>query len=213
MVAVTAAAAMPVMAQEMDRATPDPDPVAATECPGNSGNSNAGGNGNTGGGNGGNNGGGGTAPLEHVIYWYHPDHLGSTGYVTDENAKIFQHLEYFPFGETFVEEHSNQQRTPYLFTSKELDEDTGLYYFGAWYYDPRTSLWASADPILGAYLPRAGQDIAFTMPSLSNSFGTPRHVLPGFGGVFTGQNLNLYGYTHQNPVKYSDLKAFFTAIW
>jgi hypothetical protein len=46
-----------------------------------------------------------------------------------------------PFGETWVSEHKNTEKLPYLFTSKELDEDTGLYYFGARYYDPRTSVW------------------------------------------------------------------------
>jgi RHS repeat-associated protein len=44
------------------------------------------------------------------------------------------------------------QRTPYLFTAKEFDEETGLYYFGARYYDPRTSVWQNVDPILGDYL-------------------------------------------------------------
>ncbi|NIV10723.1 MAG: hypothetical protein GWN62_05360, partial [Aliifodinibius sp.] len=43
---------------------------------------------------------------------------------------------------------TNSQRIPYLYTSKELDEETGLYYYGARYYDPRTSVWQSADPIL-----------------------------------------------------------------
>jgi RHS repeat-associated protein len=38
---------------------------------------------------------------------------------------------------------------PYLFTGKEFDVETGLYYFGARYYDPRLSLWTTADPILG----------------------------------------------------------------
>ena len=33
-----------------------------------------------------------------------------------------------------------------LFTGKELDEETGLYYFGARYYDPVRARWASADP-------------------------------------------------------------------
>jgi RHS repeat-associated protein len=52
-------------------------------------------------------------------------------------------LEYFAFGETFVEEHSNTWRTPYLFNGKELDDETGLYYYGARYYDPVTSVWES----------------------------------------------------------------------
>ena len=54
---------------------------------------------------------------------------------------------------SWVEQNSNVQRTPYLFTAKELDEETKLYYFGARYYDPRTSVWQSADPILEKYLP------------------------------------------------------------
>ena len=35
--------------------------------------------------------------------------------------------------------------TPYLFNAKELDEETGMYYYGARYYDPRVSLWISTD--------------------------------------------------------------------
>ena len=35
--------------------------------------------------------------------------------------------------------------TPYLFNAKEFDEETGMYYYGARYYDPRVSLWISTD--------------------------------------------------------------------
>ncbi|MGH9893456.1 MAG: RHS repeat domain-containing protein, partial [bacterium] len=94
----------------------------------------------------------GNTPFEKDLYFYHPDHLGSSSYVTDLNGKLYEHLEYFPFGEAWVEENSNVQRTPYHFTAKELDEETGLYYFGARYYDPRTSVWQSGDPLLARYL-------------------------------------------------------------
>jgi RHS repeat-associated protein len=40
---------------------------------------------------------------------------------------------------------------PYLFNAKELDEETGLYYYGARYYDPRISLWLSTDPLQEKY--------------------------------------------------------------
>jgi RHS repeat-associated protein len=60
-------------------------------------------------------------------------------------------MEYFAFGETFVEEHSNTDRTPYLFNGKELDEETGLYYYGARYYDPRTSIFPSIDSYTEQY--------------------------------------------------------------
>jgi RHS repeat-associated protein len=84
---------------------------------------------------------------EPFRYFYHPDHLGSTSYVTDASGEVFQHMEYFAFGETFVEEHSNTDKTPYLFNGKELDEETGLYYYGARYYDARVSVWQSVDPM------------------------------------------------------------------
>ena len=60
-----------------------------------------------------------------------------------------QHVEYVPFGEVFIEELSSSAKlnTPFLFNGKELDEETGLYYYGARYYDPRTSLWLSTDPL------------------------------------------------------------------
>jgi RHS repeat-associated protein len=46
-----------------------------------------------------------------------------------------------------VEEHSNTHRTPYLFNGKELDEETGLYYYGARFYEPQISVWLSVDPL------------------------------------------------------------------
>jgi RHS repeat-associated protein len=44
-------------------------------------------------------------------------------------------------------ERNNSWNTPYLFNGKELDEETGLYYYGARYYNPRESVWLSVDPL------------------------------------------------------------------
>lgn len=99
---------------------------------------NGSGTGGTGGGNGNNQ--------ESFQFYYHSDHLGNTAYVTDKQGEVYQHLEYFPSGETFIHEHGNQERTPYLYNGKELDEETALYYYGARYYDTRTSSWQSVDP-------------------------------------------------------------------
>jgi RHS repeat-associated protein len=72
--------------------------------------------------------------------------LGSTSYVTNDSGLVCEHVEYFAFGETFVQEHVNTDLIPYLFNAKELDEKTGFYYYGARYYDPKTSIWESVDP-------------------------------------------------------------------
>ena len=82
---------------------------------------------------------------EKMQFYYHPDHLGSSSYITNLEGEVVQHVEYVPFGEVFVEERNNIWNTPYLFNAKEFDEETGLYYYGARYYDPRLSLWISVD--------------------------------------------------------------------
>jgi RHS repeat-associated protein len=143
---------------------------------------------------------GGELPGE-FLYFFHPDHLGSTSYVTDDKGALYEHLQYFPFGETWVQEGQPSQRIPYLFTSKELDEETGLYYFGARYYDPRTSLWVSADPILHKYLPRPQARRSQRRPPRTND---EENALPGLGGIFRSANMALFSYAHNNALLFID---------
>lgn len=81
-------------------------------------------------------------------YFYHPDHLGSTAFVTNVLGEVCQHQEYTAYGETFFDRHTGSREMPYLFNAKERDAETGLYYYGARYYDPRTSVWVSVDPLM-----------------------------------------------------------------
>ena len=83
---------------------------------------------------------------ENLQFFYHPDHLGSSGFITNLDGEIVQHIEYVPFGEVFIEERNSVWNTPYLFNAKEFDEETGLYYYGARYYEPRLSIWLGTDP-------------------------------------------------------------------
>ena len=64
---------------------------------------------------------------------------------------ITQHSEYLPFGELLVDEHRNSHNTRYKFNGKEFDQETGNYYYGARYYNPKTSLWLSVDPLAEKY--------------------------------------------------------------
>ena len=102
------------------------------------------------------------------IFFYHSDHLGSTSYITDKDADITQFDAYLPYGELLVDEHSSSEDMPYKFNGKELDEETGLYYYGARYYDPKISLWMSVDrftekyPNSSPYLYCLGNPIKFT---------------------------------------------------
>jgi RHS repeat-associated protein len=105
---------------------------------------------------------------EPNAYYFHADHLGSTSAITDANGSLSQHVLYFAYGEptegssrtplkhkiceqTFIEEHRNSTNSPYLYNGKEYDQETGRYYYGARYYDPRISLWIGVDPLAGKY--------------------------------------------------------------
>ena len=85
-------------------------------------------------------------------FFYHSDHLGSTSYITDDKANITQYDVYLPYGELLVDEHSSSEELPYKFNGKEMDEETGLYYYGARYLNPVTSLWYGVDPLVEKYV-------------------------------------------------------------
>jgi RHS repeat-associated protein len=131
-------------------------------------------------------------------YWYHGDHLGSAQVITDYEGELYERIEYTPYGETWIEhKYPGYTNTdiPYRFTSKELDAETGFYYYGARYLDPRTSRWLSGDPALGDYIPGA---------PVSDEVRERNGNLPGQGGVFNLVNLHVYHYAGNNPVKYTD---------
>jgi RHS repeat-associated protein len=107
---------------------------------------------------------------ENDIFYFHPDHLGSTSYITSKNGSISQHVEYIAFGEVLFEEHSSSFSSPYLFNGKELDRETNLSYYGARYLDMKTSLWLSVDvlaekmPNYGAYVFSKNNAVRFIDP-------------------------------------------------
>ena len=101
---------------------------------------------------------------EKMQFYYHPDHLGSSSYITNLNGEVSQHIEYVPFGEVFIEERNNTWNTPYLFNAKEFDEETGMYYYGARYYEPRLSLWMSVDRFAEKYPATSGYNYAINNP-------------------------------------------------
>ena len=84
---------------------------------------------------------------------------------------------------------------PKKYVGKELDSETGLYYYGARYLDPRVSRWISGDPALGEYVPSA---------PVNEEARKRNGNLPGMGGVFNCVNLHAYHYAGNNPVRYSD---------
>ena len=89
----------------------------------------------------------------HVgIFYFHTDHLGFTSYITDVKANVAQFDAYLLCGELLVDEHSSTEEMPYKFNGKEFNEETGLYYYGARYMNPKTSLWYGVDRLTEKYV-------------------------------------------------------------
>jgi len=122
-----------------------------------------------------------TEPLRSETYYFHPDHLGSTAWVTDHAGMVHEHVEYFPYGDVWRDSRRDDDPGPapkppsFLFTSKEFDEETHLTYFGARYYDSRLARWTSNDPalltaashspgLLSGYLYGGASPVRFTDP-------------------------------------------------
>ena len=86
------------------------------------------------------------------IFYYHMNHLGSTAFVTDQNQNVTQGFLYAPFGEITTEYAplwQNGTLPKYAFNAKELDEETGMYYYEARYYKP--PVFTSRDPMFEKY--------------------------------------------------------------
>lgn len=75
------------------------------------------------------------------VYYYVNDHLGSPRLIRNESGATVWSSDYRPFGKA-----SNEEGETKTFTGKEYDSDTGLYYYGARYYDPIIGRFISPDP-------------------------------------------------------------------
>ena len=139
---------------------------------------------------------GNTYTAQVSTYYYHSDHLGSAQLITDNEGKEYERIEYTPYGEYWIEKRAPENKTlPFKFTGKERDEETGLYYYGVRYLDPKTSRWLSADPALSDYIP---------MAPVNDEAKKHNQNLPGMGGIYNTVNFHLYHYAGNNPVKYTD---------
>jgi RHS repeat-associated protein len=69
--------------------------------------------------------------------------------INGDTGVIAAHYEYSPFGETVVQAGDAQvlALNPYAFSTKYLDRETTLYYYGHRFYNPLLGRWQKRDPI------------------------------------------------------------------
>jgi RHS repeat-associated protein len=84
---------------------------------------------------------------EEVRHYYGTDHLGSTVLVTGDAGEVLWTGETNPFGDSVSGEGIVGESERIKYTGKDFDEDAGLYYFNARWYDPGTGRFITEDPI------------------------------------------------------------------
>ena len=119
------------------------------------------------------------APRNLKDSYYHTDHLGSTRLVTDSSKNIVAAVSYHPFGEPYVKEGTED----YLFAEKEKYA-TGLYYYGARYYDSEVSKFITRDAWKGdIWNPRTLNRFEYCYNNplcyLDPDGNAPKHVIDG----------------------------------
>ena len=80
------------------------------------------------------------------VQWLLSDHLGTIRDLVNNNGDVVNHLTYDSFGRVITQTNSNFE-TRYQFTGREFDEETGLYYYRARYYNAEIGRFISEDPI------------------------------------------------------------------
>ncbi len=78
-------------------------------------------------------------------YFYLLDHLGSVLGLVDENGAVAATYRYDLWGS--VISSTGTLTNPLRFTAREWDEESGLYFYRARYYDPQVGRFISRDPI------------------------------------------------------------------
>lgn len=83
-----------------------------------------------------------------TLRYVHQDHLTGTAVMSNSAGALVSSISYLPYGER--RNSQGTMPTDILFTGQRLDS-TGLYYYGARYYDPEIGRFISADSIVQSY--------------------------------------------------------------
>lgn len=74
--------------------------------------------------------------------------MGSSNVLTDRNGEMVQHYEYAAFGSERFQDNTAAIEMSNRYTGQQLDEETGLYYYNARYYDPELGRFTQPDTIV-----------------------------------------------------------------
>ena len=147
---------------------------------------------------------------DHKYHYYLQDHQGNNRIVVDENGKLVEVNDYYPFGGLMASSSSDVQS--YKYNGKELDRKGGLdwYDYGARQYDAALGRWHTVDPLAEKY---------YSISPYAYCAGNPiKYIDPDGRTViiwYKGDNGKMSSYTysggnatHSNPFVQSVITAY-----
>lgn len=131
--------------------------------------------------------GSGASASVHSVY---TDYLTGSNAVVNSSGNVEELMDYYPFGEIRLDEKVGSFSEQSKLGGQEYDEETGLSYMNARYYDGMVGRFVSQDPVhlLAGDRERLKNK---TQQSLELYLSNP-------------QNLNSYAYVNNNPLTYTD---------
>jgi RHS repeat-associated protein len=125
--------------------------------------------------------------VDSHIHTTHTDHLGSTSVVTDERGVMIELLDYHPYGTERISwsssSDSGEAESQKTYIGEYSDDESGLSYLNARYYDPGRGQFLSQDSV---YLNIGTDDSRVAVVLLDP------------------QSQNSYSYARNNPIKLKD---------
>jgi len=109
----------------------------------------------------------------------HTDHLGSTSVVTDEDGTIIELLDYNPFGTERISwsstSDSGEAESQKTYIGEYSDDESGLSYLNARYYDPETGRFLGQDSVFWTV---GSNSKILADPQSLNSYSYARNLSP-----------------------------------
>jgi RHS repeat-associated protein len=88
--------------------------------------------------------------LRSKVAFYCYDANGNVTDLMGTNGSFLAQYQFDPYGNTISKTGALADVNPFRFSTKYLDSETGLYYYGHRYYMPEVGRWGSRDPIYDA---------------------------------------------------------------
>lgn len=88
-----------------------------------------------------------TVEANGTVYFHHVDRQGSVIATSNASGQVVATAAYSPYGEFASGTTAPPTGSPFGYTGRQYDPETGLYHYRARYYSPRLGVFLSTDPI------------------------------------------------------------------